>query len=72
MRDIRISIIVIVSLMIAVGVVFIYSSSGVYAKQELGSNIYFLERHLLFLFLGFFATCGIMIIDYRDLQKISK
>jgi len=72
MRNIRISIIVVVFLLICIGIIMIYSSSGIYAMQKLGQSAYFLKRHLIFLFFGFIATLGVMAIDYRDLQKVAK
>ncbi|MCK5581179.1 MAG: putative lipid II flippase FtsW [Candidatus Omnitrophica bacterium] len=72
MRDIRISIATIVLLLIFLGVAMIYSSSGVYAMQELGDSLYFLKRHLLFLAVGFMGMFAAMAIDYRQLQKYAK
>ena len=72
MRDIRISIITVVMVLICVGVVMIYSSSGIYALQELGDSAYFLHRHLLFLFVGTILAVFTMLLNYKDLQKWSK
>jgi len=72
MRDIRISLASIVFLLICTGVVMIYSSSGIYALQELGDSSYFLNRHLLFLSIGFVLMIGVMSFDYRWLRKIAK
>ena len=72
MRDIRISIAVIVTMLISIGTVMIYSSSGVYALQQWGDSLHFLSRHLLFLLIGFFLAGMVMAIDYRDLRKIAK
>ncbi|MEW5895137.1 MAG: putative lipid II flippase FtsW [Candidatus Omnitrophota bacterium] len=72
MRGIRISIAIIVSFLIFSGIVMIYSSSGIYAMQELGDSLYFLKRHLLFLLIGLVMTLIVMAIDYRDLQKFAK
>lgn len=72
MREIRVSIAVITSVLIALGVVMVFSSSSVYALQEKGSSSYFLGRHLLFLMAGFILTFFVMTIDYRDLQKYAK
>ena len=72
MRGIRISIAVIVSALISIGVIWIFSSSGIYALQELGDSLYFLKRHLLFLGLGFILTFASMAIDYRRLRIIAK
>lgn len=72
MRDIRISIAVIVTFLMSLGITMIYSSSGIYALQELGDKTYFLSRHLLFLFIGLLAAFATMAFDYRVLKKISK
>ena len=72
MRDIRISIAGIVIFLISIGLVMIYSSSGVYALKEMGEATYFLNRHLMFLCVGVIATFCVMSIDYRDLRKIAK
>lgn len=72
MRDIRISLATIISILICVGMVMIYSSSGVYALHELGSATYFLHRHLLFLVIGALLAFWAMVIDYRKLRGLAK
>lgn len=72
MREIRISIAIILSALISLGVVMIYSSSGVYAQQIIGNQMYFLVRHCIFLCLGLLATGGIMCMDYRRLRPLAK
>lgn len=72
MRSIRISIAVVIFLLICLGIVMIYSTTGIYALKELGDGTYFLNRHLLFLFLGLVATFFCMLIDYRVLRKFAK
>ena len=72
MRDIRIFIAVIVTLLICLGITMIYSSSGIYALQELGDKTYFLSRHLLFLVIGLLAAFGVMACDYRHLKTMAK
>lgn len=72
MKNIRISIAVITTILISIGIIMIYSSSGIYAMQELGSSQYFLDRHLIFLMIGFVVMMSIMAIDYRILRKYAK
>jgi cell division protein FtsW len=72
MKDLRISIAVIVTILISTGVTMIYSSSGIYALQELGDKTYFLKRHLFFLAIAFLLTLTVMTIDYRDIRKVAK
>ncbi len=72
MRNIRISIATIVAFLVCIGIVMIYSSSGIYALQVLNDKAYFLKRHLLFLCVGTVLMAGIMVFDYRDLRKMAK
>lgn len=72
MRNIRISIAVIITVLICFGITMIYSASGIYALQELGDKTYFLNRHLLFLCIGLLSAFGIMAMDYRSLQPLAK
>jgi len=72
MRSIRISIAYITTFLIFIGIVMIYSTSGIYAMQELGDQLYYLKRHLLFLTVGLGLTVAVMTMDYRDLAKIAK
>ena len=72
MREIRLSIAVLVTLFICIGTIMIYSSSGVYAMRELGDKAYFLNRHLFFLLIGLILAGGVTAIDYRDLRPWAK
>lgn len=72
MRSIRISLAVVTILLLCLGIVMIYSTSGIYALHELGDPAYFLNRHLLFLFLGLVGTFLCMVIDYRILREYAK
>ncbi|MDP8264934.1 MAG: putative lipid II flippase FtsW [Candidatus Aceula lacicola] len=72
MRDLRISIAIIVTVLLSVGVIMIFSSSGIYALQELGSSTYFLQRHLVYLCVGFILMALVMAMDYRLLSQYSK
>ena len=72
MRQNRIYLSATVFCLICVGIVMIYSSSCVYAMQELKDNAFFLKRHLMFLGIGFIMTLAVMATDYRDLQKYAK
>ncbi|MDP8265991.1 MAG: putative lipid II flippase FtsW [Candidatus Aceula meridiana] len=72
MRDIRISVAIIITILICLGVVMIFSSSGVYAAKELGSSSYFLKRHLSYLAIGLVLMFAAMAFDYRVLSKFAK
>jgi len=72
MKDIRVYLTSTVFCLVCIGIIMIYSSSCVYAMQELKDSAYFLKRHLIFLSLGLIFTMTVMAIDYRDLQKYAK
>jgi len=72
MRDIRISVAIIVTVLICLGIVMIFSSSGVYASKELGASSYFLKRHLFYLSVGLVVMLATMAFDYRVLAKYAK
>ncbi|MFH1360071.1 MAG: putative lipid II flippase FtsW [Candidatus Omnitrophota bacterium] len=72
MRDLRISIAIMVSMLVCIGVVMIFSASGVYALQEEGDSGYFLKRHLVFVMIGLVSAVIMMSFDYRELQKYAK
>ncbi|MFT5169835.1 MAG: cell division protein FtsW [Candidatus Omnitrophota bacterium] len=72
MRSIRISIAMVITLLISIGIIMIYSSSGIFASQELGDGLYFLKRHLIFLGVGICAMLTTMSMDYRLLRKWAK
>ncbi|MBF0532984.1 MAG: FtsW/RodA/SpoVE family cell cycle protein, partial [Candidatus Omnitrophica bacterium] len=72
MREIRSTFATLFMILISIGIVMIYSSSGIYASQELGDPMFFLKRHFLFLFVGAVLMMGMMAFDYRDLRRYAK
>ena len=72
MRDIRFTFFASYMMLLCLGVVMIYSSSGVYALETMNNSAYFLLRHLMFLVIGGVMMWFTMIIDYRDIQKYAK
>jgi cell division protein FtsW len=72
MRQIRVSLLIATSSLIAIGIVMLYSASAIYAYEKFGDSLFFLKRHLLFLLSGLAATIGVMAIDYEVLKKHSK
>ncbi len=72
MRNIRISIFAVTALLISIGVVMIYSSSAIYAYENMGDSLLFLKRHLLFIVIGLLAGFGVMFFDYRLLKRHSR
>ena len=72
MRGIRTSIFLITAILVAVGVVMIYSASAIYAYEKMGDSLYFLNRHLIYLTLGFAMMFCAMAIDINKLKKMAK
>ncbi|PIU41606.1 MAG: putative lipid II flippase FtsW [Candidatus Omnitrophica bacterium CG07_land_8_20_14_0_80_42_15] len=72
MRQIRISILVVVSILIAIGIVMIYSASAIYAYERLKDSLFYLKRHLLFLLIGIPPTIFVMSIDYAYFKKYAR
>lgn len=71
MKNVRITILIIASILIAIGVVMIYSASAIYGHEELGSSLFFIKRHLVFLFIGLICAISVMGVDYRHLRRYS-
>lgn len=72
MRKSRIMILVITSVLIAAGVVMIYSASAIFAFERYHDSYYFLKRHVLYLLLGFAGAIGVMLFDYRKLKNLAR
>lgn len=72
MREIRIGLFMTFTILISIGVVMIYSSSGIYALEVMRNSSHFLIRHLMFLVIGSVCMFTVMLMDYRILQKWAK
>lgn len=60
-----------VVLLLAIGVVMVYSSSSIVALKRYDDGYYFLKRQLLFASVGVFVMLAISRIDYRVYQKLA-
>lgn len=69
-NDIRLFLAVIMAL-ILIGTLFIYSSSSVYALERFGSAHYFVKKHCIGLFLGFFALLAASLFPLELIRKLS-
>ena len=72
MRQLRINILVITTILICIGLVMIYSTTSIYAQEKFNDGMFFLKRHLLFLFIGCLLCLFILYIDYKVLKRFSK
>ncbi|MDI6758840.1 MAG: putative lipid II flippase FtsW [Candidatus Omnitrophota bacterium] len=59
-------------ILICIGIVMIYSSSGIYAWEKYKDSFFFLKRHFSFLVIGTVFTFIAMNIDYRKLAVFAK
>ncbi|NFO30342.1 stage V sporulation protein E [Clostridium botulinum] len=58
-----------VVLLLAVGVVMVYSASSYYAMFKNNDSMYFLKRQLVWAVLGIIVLCTTMSIDYHKIKK---
>lgn len=72
MRTIRIRLFMVTVVLMAIGVVVIYSSSSMLAYETYGDSAYFLKRHLVFMLAGFALCIFFMSFDYIKLKKFIK
>ena len=59
-------------ILIAIGVVMIYSASAIYAYDQMKDSAYFLERHVIYLALGIFAALFASSMDLEKFRRHSK
>ena len=59
-------------ILIAIGIVMIYSASAIYALDTMKDSAYFLKRHLVYLVVGVFLTVLTARVDYQKLRRFSK
>lgn len=72
MRRIRIAIFMIVTTLICIGVVMIYSSSAIFAYDKYDSTTFFFKRHLVHLLIGAVLAIWMMSLDVRKLRRWAK
>lgn len=72
MRSTRVSIFLIVSVLISIGIVMIYSASAIYASEKMGDGFYFLKRHLIYLVIGLAMMFYAMEMQIGTLRKCSR
>lgn len=72
MRQTRVYLMMVTILLIAIGVVMIFSASSIYAWEKLGDSTYFLKRHLVYLLIGLLMSLSVMSFDYRLLRRFSR
>ena len=71
-RSIRLNLFSITVILIAIGVIMIYSSTSIFALERYQDGFFFLKRHMAFLLFGVLLAFLAMSFDYRKLSVISK
>ncbi|MFH1996185.1 MAG: putative lipid II flippase FtsW [Candidatus Omnitrophota bacterium] len=72
MRGIRRSIFIITLVLLATGVVMVYSSSALYGYERLSDSMHFIKRHLMYLCIGFVMMFASMTVKLDVMKKMSK
>lgn len=72
MKSARRGLLMVTSLLLAFGVVMVYSSSAVYARDQYGDAAYFLKRHLVYLVLGLVFSGVVLTVDPKKIRKWAK
>lgn len=72
MRDIRIRLFMTTVTLICIGLVMIYSASGIYAAEKYHDEFFFVKRHLSFILIGSALALWIMSYDYKKLRKFAR
>jgi len=72
MRALRRGVLVTVALLVVVGIVMIYSTSAIYARETYGDSAFFLKRHLMYLAMGILLSFWILSLEREKLRKFAK
>ena len=72
MRNIRIQLFMTTVTLICIGIVMIYSASGIYALEKFKDSGFFLKRHLSFIVIGAVLTFLVMAVDYEKFKKYAR
>lgn len=68
-RNTRINIFAAVVVLTCIGIVMIYSASGIYAMEKYKDSLFFLKRQIVFLFIGALFMLLTMGTDYKNLRR---
>jgi cell division protein FtsW len=59
-------------MLLMTGVVMVYSSSAIYAHENLGDSAFFLKRHLVSLFIGFALMLYLMSVNLARVEGLAR
>lgn len=72
MRGLRRRLLFLTALLVVTGVVMVYSTSAIYAKEAYGDAAYFLKRHLVYLGLGILLSGWVLSLDPMAIRRWAK
>lgn len=70
-RHIDYTLLVVTLLLMAIGVMMVYSSSAIFAQERFGDSLYFLKREVIFTALGIAMLFVVKSIDYHLWYKLT-
>ncbi|MCX5704131.1 MAG: FtsW/RodA/SpoVE family cell cycle protein, partial [Candidatus Omnitrophica bacterium] len=71
-RNIRINLFIVSTILTCIGIVMIYSASSIYAWERYKDSFFFLKRHLSFLAIGVVLAFLVMRVDYRKFRRFAR
>ena len=72
MRSLRRGVLITTALLIVTGIVMVYSTSAIYAKEAYGDSAFFLKRHIMYLALGLILSGWVLTLDPRQIRRWAK
>jgi cell division protein FtsW len=61
-----------VIILVAIGIIMVFSSSSASAYYRMGDSYYYLKRQMLWAVIGFVAMFGFMRFDYHKYERLSR
>ncbi len=69
-KEIDYTLLTIILTLVCWGLIMVYSSSAIFAKENLGNSLYFVKRQIFWAFLGFSAMWILSRTNYRKIQEL--
>ncbi|MFC1667183.1 putative lipid II flippase FtsW [Candidatus Omnitrophota bacterium] len=63
---------VVITLLICIGIVMVYSSSSYYAYEQFNDSAFYLKRHLAHFIIGIALAAYLLRIDYKKIRKYAR
>lgn len=64
-------ILIAVALLLAIGILMVYSASNAFAREQNGDSLYYLKRQLIWSCLGILAMICAMVVNYNIYQRFA-